>query len=155
VVIDVRAAERYAGTVEPMDARAGHIPGAVNLPYAGNLDQASGRFLEHDALAARYRAAGVDAHDHVIVYCGSGVTACHAALAIERAGLPPARLYAGSWSQWSADDQRPIATGHNPWQGDGERQRAGGRGPQGEGERQRAGGRGPQGEGERQAPATD
>jgi thiosulfate/3-mercaptopyruvate sulfurtransferase len=114
VVIDARAAERYAGTVEPVDARAGHIPGAVNLPYAGNLDPTSGRFLDPDALAARYREEGVGEHGHAIVYCGSGVTACHALLAIERAGLPPARLYAGSWSQWSADDRRPVATGHDP-----------------------------------------
>jgi thiosulfate/3-mercaptopyruvate sulfurtransferase len=113
-VIDARAAERYEGTVEPVDPRAGHIPGAVNLPFTGNLRKAGGRFLDPTELAARYQAAGVDDRDGAIVYCGSGVTACHALPAIEHAGLPPARLYAGSWSQWSADPDRPIATGPHP-----------------------------------------
>jgi thiosulfate/3-mercaptopyruvate sulfurtransferase len=113
-VIDARAAERYEGTVEPVDPRAGHIPGAVNLPFAGNLRKPGGRFLDPAELAARYRGAGVNDHEGAIVYCGSGVTACHDLLAIERAGLPPARLYAGSWSQWSADPARPIATGPHP-----------------------------------------
>jgi thiosulfate/3-mercaptopyruvate sulfurtransferase len=114
-IIDARAANRYAGTVEPVDARAGHIPGAINLPYTGNLDPVSGRFLDAAALSARYRRAGVSEQDRAIVYCGSGVTACHDLLAIERAGLAPARLYAGSWSQWSADERRPTATGPSPW----------------------------------------
>jgi thiosulfate/3-mercaptopyruvate sulfurtransferase len=113
-IIDARAANRYAGTVEPVDARAGHIPGAINLPYTGNLDPVSGRFLDAAALSARYRRAGVSEQDRAIVYCGSGVTACHDLLAIERAGLAPARLYAGSWSQWSADERRPTATGPSP-----------------------------------------
>jgi thiosulfate/3-mercaptopyruvate sulfurtransferase len=118
-VIDARAPQRYAGTTEPVDPRAGHIPGAVNLPYAGNLDDRNGRFLDAERLAARYRQAGVGTTGSTIVYCGSGVTACHALLAIEQAGLPAARLYAGSWSQWSADDSRPAATGSEPWeQGD-------------------------------------
>jgi thiosulfate/3-mercaptopyruvate sulfurtransferase len=113
-VVDARVAERYAGAVEPVDPRAGHIPGAVNLPYTGNLDPASGRFLDVERLAARYRQAGVGAGDRAIVYCGSGVTACHDLVAMEHAGLPPARLYPGSWSQWSSDGQRPVATGAQP-----------------------------------------
>ena len=113
-VIDARAAERYRGEIEPVDARAGHVPGAVNLPYDGNLERRSGHFLDPARLAERYRAAGVGGDAPAIVYCGSGVTACHALLAIERAGLPPGRLYAGSWSQWSADPARPVATGPEP-----------------------------------------
>lgn len=108
IVIDARAPERYAGEVEPVDARAGHVPGAVNVPFVGNVDDA-GRFLDVEALRARYAAAGVDDHANAIVYCGSGVTACHALLAMEHAGLPTGRLYAGSWSQWSADPARPSA----------------------------------------------
>jgi thiosulfate/3-mercaptopyruvate sulfurtransferase len=113
-VIDARVAERYAGAVEPIDPRAGHIPGAINLPYTGNLDAATGRFLHPGELAARYRQAGVSTADSAIVYCGSGVNACHDLLAMEHAGLPGARLYAGSWSQWSADERRPVATGPRP-----------------------------------------
>jgi thiosulfate/3-mercaptopyruvate sulfurtransferase len=114
IVVDARAADRYAGRVEPVDPRAGHIPGAVNLPFAGNLDDATHRFLEPDALAERYRDAGVDDPSRAIVYCGSGVTACHDLLAMEHAGLVGARLYPGSWSQWSADPTRPAATGDEP-----------------------------------------
>jgi thiosulfate/3-mercaptopyruvate sulfurtransferase len=113
-VVDARAAERYEGTVEPIDPRAGHIPGAVNLPFTGNLRRPRGRFLDPAELAARYRSAGVNEQDGAIVYCGSGVTACHALLAMEHAGLPPSRLYAGSWSQWSADPNHPVATGPHP-----------------------------------------
>lgn len=108
IVIDARAPERYAGDVEPVDARAGHVPGAVNLPFAGNVDD-TGRFLEAEALRTRYAAVGVDDDHPPIVYCGSGVTACQALLALEHAGLPAGRLYAGSWSQWSADPGRPSA----------------------------------------------
>jgi thiosulfate/3-mercaptopyruvate sulfurtransferase len=115
-VIDARAPERYAGLVEPVDPRAGHIPGAVNLPYSGNLDAVTGRFLDRAALAARFQQAGVGTGDRPIVYCGSGVTACHTLLAIEHAGLPSGRLYAGSWSQWSADHSRPTAEGPEPSQ---------------------------------------
>lgn len=114
VVIDARASARYAGTTEPIDARPGHIPGAVNLPFAGNLDAGTGRFLDRERLAARYREAGAGVDDPPIVYCGSGVTACHDLLAIEHAGLGEGRLYPGSWSQWSADDRRPVATGQQP-----------------------------------------
>jgi thiosulfate/3-mercaptopyruvate sulfurtransferase len=109
VVIDARAAERYQGRIEPVDPRAGHIPGAVNLPFAGNLAP-SGHFLDPGGLRDRYQQVGVGARHGTIVYCGSGVTACHDLLAIEHAGLPAARLYPGSWSQWSADPERPVAT---------------------------------------------
>jgi thiosulfate/3-mercaptopyruvate sulfurtransferase len=113
LVVDVRAAPRYRGETEPIDLVAGHIPGAVNLPFAGNLGP-DGRFLPPDALAARYREAlGARAPASLIVHCGSGVTACHALLALEHAGLPGARLYVGSWSEWSRAG-RPIATGRAP-----------------------------------------
>jgi thiosulfate/3-mercaptopyruvate sulfurtransferase len=114
VLVDARAAARYRGEVEPLDPRAGHIPGAVNLPHAGNLDE-SGRWLPPDALRRRFEDAGVGAGGEApIVYCGSGVTACHDLLALERAGLGPGRLFPGSWSQWSNDPDRPAATGANP-----------------------------------------
>lgn len=109
VVIDARAAERYRGDVEPVDPRAGHIPGAVNVPFGGNLD-AGGRFLAPDLLRVRFEAVGVRDAADAIVYCGSGVTACHDLLALEHAGLGRGRLYPGSWSQWSATE-RPAATG--------------------------------------------
>jgi thiosulfate/3-mercaptopyruvate sulfurtransferase len=108
VVIDSREAARYRGEIEPIDAVAGHVPGAVSRPFAGNLDD-RGRFLPAAALAERFAAVGDG--PWAIVYCGSGVTACHNALAIERAGLPRPRVYVGSWSGWSADPERPVATG--------------------------------------------
>ena len=109
VLIDVRAGERYRGESEPIDPRAGHIPGAINLPTTGNVD-ADGTFLAPDALRARFAAAGVDPEASVAVYCGSGVTASHAALALTLAGYRPT-LYPGSWSQWSNHPDRPAATG--------------------------------------------
>ncbi len=109
VLLDARAAERYRGEVEPVDPRAGHIPGAVSAPTAENLD-ADGRFLAPDALTARFAALGVPEGGQVAVYCGSGVTAAHQAAAIELAGRTPV-LYPGSWSQWSNDPGRPVATG--------------------------------------------
>jgi thiosulfate/3-mercaptopyruvate sulfurtransferase len=109
VLLDVRAAERFRGEVEPIDPRAGHIPGAVNLPTAGNVD-ADGRFLDADALRARLRTAGVSPGTPVAVYCGSGITASHAAAALTIAGFSPV-LYPGSWSQWSQHPQRPVARG--------------------------------------------
>ena len=113
VVLDARAAERYRGEVEPIDPRAGHVPGAVNLPYAGNLDE-EGRFLEPAELRARFEAAGAAEGRETIVYCGSGVTATHDLLALEAAGFERLRLFPGSWSQWSADPARPVAVGPNP-----------------------------------------
>lgn len=107
VLIDSRAAERYRGDIEPIDPKAGHIPGAVNVPTSGNV--ADGFFLEPDALRARFRDAGVDESTSVGVYCGSGVTAAHNAVALTLARFTPA-LFAGSWSAWSTTD-RPVATG--------------------------------------------
>lgn len=112
-VVDARAPERYRGEVEPIDPRAGHIPGAVNVPFPGNVD-ADGRFLDADRLAQRFAEAGLDPEDEVIVYCGSGVTATHDLLALERAGYRRTRLFPGSWSRWSADPARPVATGPQP-----------------------------------------
>ena len=113
LVVDARAAERYRGDVEPIDARAGHIPGAVNLPFSGNLDQ-DGRFLSPSQLRSRFEAAGVREDHETIVYCGSGVTAAHDLLALESAGFTRVRLFPGSWSQWSAEAIRPVAVGPNP-----------------------------------------
>ncbi|MEM8924738.1 MAG: sulfurtransferase [Actinomycetota bacterium] len=111
VVVDARAPERYRGDTEPVDPRAGHIPGAVNLPFATNLDD-DGRFRPFDELADTYRRSGLDGD--AIVYCGSGVSACHHAVAVEAATGARPRLYVGSWSQWSSDPDRPAATGPEP-----------------------------------------
>ena len=113
LVVDARAAERYRGDVEPIDPRAGHIPGAVNLPFSGNLDQ-DGRFLSPSQLRSRFEAAGVREDHETIVYCGSGVTAAPDLLALESAGFTRVRLFPGSWSQWSAEAIRPVAVGPNP-----------------------------------------
>jgi thiosulfate/3-mercaptopyruvate sulfurtransferase len=99
VLLDARAPERYRGEVEPIDSVAGHIPGAVNLPFAGLAPE--GRFLPPEELRARFEAAGVRSGDDAVAYCGSGVTACILVLAAEVAGIGPARLYPGSWSEWS------------------------------------------------------
>ncbi len=107
-LLDARAPERYRGEVEPIDQRAGHIPGALNAPFSRNLT-AEQKFLPPAQLRDLYRM-----YSSPIVSCGSGVTACHDAFAIELAGLPPARLYVGSWSDWSSDPSRPIATGPAP-----------------------------------------
>ncbi|WP_433300586.1 sulfurtransferase [Actinoplanes sp. CA-030573] len=109
VVIDARQPERFRGETEPIDPRAGHIPGARSLPCRENVDE-TGRFLSPEALRERFVSAGVTDGAEVISYCGSGVTACHNLLALERAGFAPGRLYPGSWSQYSATD-RPAATG--------------------------------------------
>ena len=109
-LFDARAPERFRGEVEPIDPVAGHIPGAVNLPFAANLRD--GRFLAPAELRERFaRALGDTAPQDAIVYCGSGVTACHDLLAFARAGLPIPRLYAGSWSEWITDPARPVERG--------------------------------------------
>jgi thiosulfate/3-mercaptopyruvate sulfurtransferase len=110
LVIDVREAYRFRGESEPFDLIAGHIPGAVNIPYTGNLDE-DGNFLPAEKLAEIYKEAIGD-HDpeQVIVHCGSGVTACHTLLAMEQAGIETPNLYVGSWSEWSRND-RPVAVG--------------------------------------------
>ncbi|MEO5535635.1 MAG: sulfurtransferase [Pseudolysinimonas sp.] len=108
-LLDARAGERYRGEVEPVDPRAGHIPGAISAPTAANVD-AEGHFLSAEALRARFSDVGVDASDEVAVYCGSGVTAAHEIAALTIAGFRPS-LYAGSWSQWSNHPDRPVAVG--------------------------------------------
>lgn len=110
-LLDARASERFAGKVEPIDAVAGHVPGAVNHPLSSNLDT-NARFLSADELRRRYEASqgGVD-DARTVAMCGSGVTACHLLLAMEIAGKSGARLYAGSWSEWIRDPARPKAIG--------------------------------------------
>ena len=103
-LVDARAPERYRGEVEPVDPVAGHIPGAVNVPTEANL-AADGLFRTPDELREVYAGLSGD----VAVYCGSGVTACHDLLALERIGVH-ASLYPGSWSEWVADPQRPVET---------------------------------------------
>lgn len=110
-LIDARVGERYRGEREPIDPKAGHIPGALNAPYPGNLD-ADLRFKSPQELRQRYEALG--ARDGAVFYCGSGVNATHDILAMEIAGLPHARLYAGSWSDWSNRGDAPVATGDKP-----------------------------------------
>ncbi|SES48567.1 sulfurtransferase [Actinokineospora terrae] len=115
VLLDARAPERYRGEVEPIDPRAGHVPGAVNAPFAGHTGP-DGRWLAPDLLAARFAELGVLGQS-VGAYCGSGVTAASVVLALEVARVTapsaPAALYAGSWSHWSRDPRRPAATGDN------------------------------------------
>jgi thiosulfate/3-mercaptopyruvate sulfurtransferase len=113
-VIDVRAAERYRGEVEPIDPIAGHIPGALNAPYSNNLND-KGRFRSPQALRDYYtKLLGDTPAERAIFYCGSGVTSIHSLLALEIAGMGKARLYAGSWSEWIASRQRPVAVGAEP-----------------------------------------
>jgi thiosulfate/3-mercaptopyruvate sulfurtransferase len=115
IVLDARAAERYRGEVEPIDRRAGHVPGALNAPWERtNLDPSSGRFLPPDELRLRYEALGVTDATKAVASCGSGITACLDLLAMEVAGLGRGRLYVGSWSGWISDLDRPIATGDEP-----------------------------------------
>ena len=106
--VDARAAVRYVGEFEPIDPKAGHIPGAINLPATDNIDKA-GRFLTPDHLAQRFGGLGDDA----VISCGSGVTACHNALAMVIAGLEMPDIYVGSFSEWSNLDL-PVNTGSNP-----------------------------------------
>jgi len=113
LLVDARAPERYEGRLEPIDPVAGHIPGAVNRFWQANL--ADGRFKPAAQLRGEYEQllAG-RSPAQVVAQCGSGVTACHHLLAMHVAGLPGARLYAGSWSEWIADPSRPVATGTQP-----------------------------------------
>ncbi|MEU9558423.1 sulfurtransferase [Streptomyces fumanus] len=112
LLLDARAGERYRGEVEPIDPVGGHIPGAVSAPTTQNVGP-DGRLLPADELRARFAALGVTDGTEVGVYCGSGVSAAHEVLALAAAGVPAA-LYAGSWSEWSADPNRPVAVGPEP-----------------------------------------
>lgn len=113
LLIDSREPARYRGEYEPIDPVAGHIPGAINHFWKRNLDT-QGRFLPPARLREQWRSIlGQLPSSEAVVYCGSGVTACHNLLAVVHAGLPDARLYAGSWSEWCSDPARPVATGDN------------------------------------------
>jgi thiosulfate/3-mercaptopyruvate sulfurtransferase len=111
LLIDARGPERFEGRSEPLDRVAGHIPGAINHYYKRNPTDA-GTLLPPDTLRHQY-ASLLDGRspEQVVMYCGSGVSACHNLLAMQHAGLGGARLYPGSWSEWSADPSRPVATG--------------------------------------------
>lgn len=113
VVVDSREEPRYRGETEPIDPVAGHIPGAVNIPYGQNID-ADKHWRDPATLNQRFApVTGEHPADHVIFYCGSGVTACHNILGFAHAGLGMATLYAGSWSEWITDPERPVATAKN------------------------------------------
>ncbi|SDH96798.1 thiosulfate/3-mercaptopyruvate sulfurtransferase [Actinokineospora alba] len=116
VLLDARAPERYRGDIEPIDPRAGHVPGARNAPFTEHLRD--GRWKPATELAERFEALGVRPGEPVGAYCGSGVTASSVVLALEVAGVTtrerPAALYAGSWSHWCVDPTRPVATGDQP-----------------------------------------
>jgi thiosulfate/3-mercaptopyruvate sulfurtransferase len=109
LVLDARDRDRYRGDREPVDARPGHVPGAKNAPWPDNTRD--GRMLASSELRALYEALGAASAKEIIVYCGSGVTACHDLLALELAGIEHARLYEGSWSDWAKDATLPAAKG--------------------------------------------
>jgi thiosulfate/3-mercaptopyruvate sulfurtransferase len=107
-LVDARAAERFRGENETLDKKAGHIPGARNYFFQQNL-RADKTFKDAEELRDAWASTLEGTHpDQAVMYCGSGVTACHNLLALEHAGLPGARLFPGSWSEWSADDTRPV-----------------------------------------------
>jgi thiosulfate/3-mercaptopyruvate sulfurtransferase len=112
VILDARVGERYRGEQEPIDPKKGHIPGAVSAPWIDNLD-ADARFKSPEELRRRFEELGVDGKNGAVVYCGSGVNACHDLLALEIAGVSDVRLYEGSWSDWSNRDA-PVGTGTEP-----------------------------------------
>lgn len=107
-VIDVRDAYRYRGESEPIDLVAGHIPGAINIPFSENLDE-NGFFLSPEALKEKYSQLLKNTPERLIIHCGSGVTACHTILALAHAGLDTPNLYVGSWSEWSRREGKEIA----------------------------------------------
>lgn len=110
LLLDARAPERYEGRIEPIDTQAGHIPGARNAPYASNV-QSDGTWKNPDELRKWYDALGTDTAEQVVAYCGSGVTAANTVFALHLVGRTDALLYEGSWSDWSSDPERPVATG--------------------------------------------
>jgi thiosulfate/3-mercaptopyruvate sulfurtransferase len=107
-VIDVRDAYRYKGESEPIDLVAGHIPGAINIPFSENLDE-NGNFLKPEILKEKYSKLLLDKPQNLIIHCGSGVTACHTILALDYAGFKIPNLYVGSWSEWSRREGKEIA----------------------------------------------
>ena len=107
-VIDVRDAYRYRGESEPIDLVAGHIPGAINIPFSENLDE-NGEFLSPEILKEKYQILLAEKPEKLIIHCGSGVTACHTILALDYAGFPIPNLYVGSWSEWSRREGKEIA----------------------------------------------
>lgn len=111
-LLDARGPARYAGETEPIDPVAGHVPGAINLPFEGNLN-AHGRFLAPEQLQQRFAPIAGMTPERVVHMCGSGVTACHNLLAMEMAGLRGSRLYAGSWSEWIRDPARIVKKGYD------------------------------------------
>jgi thiosulfate/3-mercaptopyruvate sulfurtransferase len=111
ILVDSRAAPRYRGEVEPMDAKAGHIPGAINLDWSASLGS-DGKFKSSSEQAERFSV--LENADEVLVYCGSGVSACGNLLALELAGISGAKLYAGSWSDWISQPDAAIAVGPEP-----------------------------------------
>jgi thiosulfate/3-mercaptopyruvate sulfurtransferase len=113
LILDARLTERYEGRIEPIDPQPGHIPGAHSAPYPGNLRD-DGRMKSADDLRERFLALGADSADKIACYCGSGVTAAHNVFALHIAGRTDALLYEGSWSDWSSDPTRPVATGPEP-----------------------------------------
>jgi thiosulfate/3-mercaptopyruvate sulfurtransferase len=109
-LIDARGRERYLGLIEPIDPIAGHIPGAINIPFANNLDE-KGFFLPRSYLKKMYRKElGRTPMDRCVFYCGSGVTSIHNLIALMHIGMGEGRLYAGSWSDWISNEERPVAT---------------------------------------------
>lgn len=116
LILDARAPERYRGETEPIDARAGHIPGARSAPLSGNLITADdARFRNASDLQAHFDAVGANGADEIVAYCGSGVNAAADLFALHLAGYDNARLYGGSFSEWSRDPNLPVITGSAPY----------------------------------------
>ena len=112
-LVDSRGPERYRGNAEPLDTEGGHIPGAVNIPFANNLTETGFKSLEELRTSFEPLLENHAAGD-LVFYCGSGVTAAHNILALQHAGLGEAKMYPGSWSEWITDENRPIKTGEEP-----------------------------------------
>ncbi|PIQ27687.1 sulfurtransferase [bacterium (Candidatus Blackallbacteria) CG17_big_fil_post_rev_8_21_14_2_50_48_46] len=109
LLVDARSSERYRGEQEPLDPRAGHIPGALNRPFADNLQ--AGNYKSTETLRQEFEALGLQPEQEIIVYCGSGVSANHTLIALEEAGYHKGRLYVGSWSDWCSYPENPVQTG--------------------------------------------
>lgn len=108
IIIDVRSTDRFNGETEPIDLVAGHIPGAINIPFTENLD-GNGLFLSKETMREKYESIfNAMESENIVVHCGSGVTACHTLLAVAHAGLPIPKLYVGSWSEWSRNNKTII-----------------------------------------------